>query len=78
MTDEELLAEMRKHYQYATLEDYILVDGVLYGRCGICRKRPIPHTAIHVMWCDECMNECEESNEGLEAFVARKRAETNA
>lgn len=75
MTDEEMLAEMRKHYEYAMLEDYILVDGVLYGRCRICRVRPIPHTAVHVMWCDQCMDECEASSESLEDFVARKRQE---
>lgn len=73
MTDEEILAEMRKQYQYATLEHHILVGGVLYGRCMICKERPIPHTAIHVMWCELCIDECLTIGEGVEAFVARKR-----
>lgn len=75
MTDEEMLAEMRRHYEYATLESHILVDGVLYGRCNLCHERPIPHTAHHVMLCDACLDEylANEETVGPTEFVRRKR-----
>lgn len=57
MTPEEELAEMRRQYQYATLESHILVDGVLYLRCARCKKRPVPHEWQHAMWCDPCLDE---------------------
>jgi hypothetical protein len=71
--DAALLAKMREHYQYATLVDYMLVDGELFRRCGICRCAPIPRNARNVMWCETCLEECSNSTESLDAFVARKR-----
>jgi hypothetical protein len=72
MTEEEPLAEMRKQYEYATLEDYMLVDGVLHQRCRVCRVNPVPGNAGVVMWCDPCVDECLASGESPEAFMARK------
>lgn len=78
MTDEEILAEMQRQYKYARLETHMLVGGVLYGRCGICGKNPIPHEAQHVMWCDPCIDECLDGNEDVTDFVKRKRNERQA
>jgi hypothetical protein len=75
MTDAELLAEMREQYEYATLEDHMLADGMLRRRCGICRVNPVPANAVCVMWCDPCVEECLAGGETLDAFVIRKRRE---
>jgi hypothetical protein len=73
VTDAELLAEMRKQYAYATLADHMLVDGVLHLRCRICDVNPVPHNAGVALWCDQCLAECVDGDEDLNAFVARKR-----
>jgi hypothetical protein len=57
VTDEETLAEMRRQYQFATLEAHILVDGVLYLRCTRCKVRPVPHGWSFIQACDECLAE---------------------
>jgi hypothetical protein len=81
MTEEELqlLAEYRKHYKYATLEDYILVGGVLYNRCRVCGKNPIPQHAGSVRWCDPCVDEFLDGREPetMEEFIERKREEAS-
>lgn len=55
MSDETLLAEMRRQYEFATLESHLLVDGVLYLRCRRCKVRPVPHDWSFVQRCDECL-----------------------
>lgn len=75
MTDEEMLAEMRKQYEHATLESHILVDGVLFVRCRICGKNPLPPNFGSVLWCDPCLDEHLEGNEDITTFVERKRNE---
>lgn len=57
MNDAEVLAEMRRQYPYATLEDHILVDGVVYLRCGQCKTRPVPKGWSFMQWCDMCLND---------------------
>lgn len=77
MTNEETLAEMRKQYEDATLEDHILVNGVVYLRCHICKKNPVPHFAC-VLWCENCIDEflSNKDKEGISDFVVRKKKET--
>lgn len=55
MSDAELLAEMRRQNEYATLEGHMLVDGVLYLRCTRCKVRPVPHGWSFIQACDECL-----------------------
>jgi hypothetical protein len=74
MDDGELLARMRRQYQYAALETHMLdADGVLRLRCGICRARPVPPSAGSVIWCDQCLDECLAGDMSLEEFTAAKR-----
>jgi hypothetical protein len=77
VTDEELLAEYRKQYEYAMLETHMLVDGILYQRCHICRKNPLIIFGC-VLWCDACINEHlnEKPEETVTQFITRKRRET--
>ena len=77
MTDEELLAEYRKQYPYATLEGHMLVDGKLYQRCHICKKNPLILFG-NVLWCDQCLDEHLANNdkETITEFIARKRSES--
>jgi formylmethanofuran dehydrogenase subunit E len=63
MTDEEL-ALMRAQYQWATLENHMLVDGVVHLRCKRCGERPIPHDWSFVALCNPC----------LKAAVAEERS----
>jgi hypothetical protein len=69
-----LLAQMRQISPYATLVDYMLLNGELFRRCPICRCGPVPRNAYNVMWCDDCLTEADNSRETLEEFIARKRA----
>jgi hypothetical protein len=73
MTPEQELAEMREQYEHATLEAHMLVKGMLYRRCNICKVRPVPHNALVFIWCDPCLDEFLQKQESLEEFVARKR-----
>lgn len=57
MSDEELLADMRRQYEYATLESHMLVDGVLFLRCTRCRIRPVPKVHFMFELCDPCLDE---------------------
>lgn len=75
MTPEEELAEMRRQYRYATLENNILVDGVIRMRCRICRKKPLPTNVASVLWCDSCIDEYLQSKERMEQFIERKHLE---
>lgn len=61
-TDDEL-AEMRRQYRWATVENNILVDGVLRVRCGVCRSRPVPVDWASMQWCDECLDELKRRTE---------------
>lgn len=74
MDDDDLLAVMRAQYKYATLETCVLVGGIVYQRCLVCGKGPVPHEAGSVRWCDPCLDECLENAETPADFVARKRA----
>lgn len=56
MNDAELLAAMRAVYQYATLEDHMLVDGRVRLRCRRCRVSPLPGCWGCVMLCDPCLD----------------------
>jgi hypothetical protein len=56
MSGEELI-EMRKQYSYATLENHMLVDGVLHLRCKQCNERPVPKGWCFVCLCDPCLDE---------------------
>jgi hypothetical protein len=60
--DEALLAEMRTHYEFATLEGHVLVGGELFRRCRRCRERPVPRTASFVDLCDPCLDAQTEEN----------------
>ncbi|HEV2375846.1 MAG TPA: hypothetical protein VGS19_27225 [Streptosporangiaceae bacterium] len=57
MSDAELLAEMRRQYEFATLETHMLVGGVLYLRCTRCRVRPVPKGWAFLSLCDECLDD---------------------
>jgi hypothetical protein len=74
MDDEEMLVEMRKQYEYATLETHMLVDGVLYQRCRICMKNPIIIFG-NVLWCDDCIDEflATKGHVSMTDFIASKR-----
>lgn len=48
---------MRRLYPHATRETHMLVDGVIYLRCGRCRARPVPRGWSFIMWCDPCLAE---------------------
>jgi hypothetical protein len=72
--DKALLSRMRGLSMYATTVDYMILDGELFRRCPVCRCGPIPRNAGNVMWCDDCLEECDNSSESLQDFIARKRA----
>jgi hypothetical protein len=80
MTDEEiaLLKEYRKHYKYATLEEYMLVDGKLLARCRVCTVKPVPVYGS-VLWCDDCMAEFLDGREpeSMTEFIERKHEEAS-
>lgn len=78
MNDAELLAEMQKQYKYATLETCMLINGEVRQRCRACGVRPLPKQSVSVLWCDPCLDECIDSGEPGEVFIARKRAERAA
>jgi hypothetical protein len=55
MNDAEILAEMRRQYEYATLETHLLIDGTVYLRCHRCKVRPVPNDFSFVEFCDPCL-----------------------
>lgn len=57
VTDETLLAEMRRQYPYAELATHMLSGGLVRLRCHQCKIRPVPEAWQHVQWCDPCLDE---------------------
>jgi hypothetical protein len=70
--DEQLLAEMRRHYEFATLENHMLVDGALYLRCTKCWLRPVPHGWSFIPRCNECLSDTASSVPPEAAKAARR------
>jgi putative AlgH/UPF0301 family transcriptional regulator len=71
--DGVLLSRMQEQDMFATLIDHMLINGILYRRCPVCRCGPIPRNAGSVLWCDDCIDDALSGTESLSDFINRKR-----
>ena len=55
---DDVLAEMRRQYEHATLESHMLDEnGEVRLRCGRCGIRPVPKGWSFIQACDPCLSE---------------------
>lgn len=54
---DELLAEMRRHYEHATFANNIIIGGELRLRCRRCLRAPVPRAWVMRPLCEQCLDQ---------------------